>query len=286
MKSISAIRCVTFDLTGTVYRFSRSIGETYSEAALSLGFLKYSQNPDLMNRCFKEAFRQTLQSNPCYSGSAINSEREWWSLVVRRCIHNFDHKCNFLLPSILSSKSVFDRYFQAVYQAYGREDSFQIYEDAEETLQILRQRGYILGVATNSPHRTVDCTLPLLRLDKYFDFALSCMDAGAMKPHSNLFQLALNNANDINCQRKEVNQGMLDSHLTYWPSCSAYPQTTNIEPSQILHIGDEFIADYEGAKSAGFQALLIDRSNNSTNKNLYEIYSLRELLDILPDRIS
>ena len=37
----------------------------------------------------------------------------------------------------------------------------------------------------------------------------------------------------------------------------------DLEPSQVLHVGDSLAADFCGARAFGFQSLLIDRSDNA-----------------------
>lgn len=263
--SFSSVRCVTFDLTGTLYRFARPVGLTYARIAEQLGYSSYINNVDKMNLCFKQSFKDVLVSAPCYR-SVNGTEREWWREVVRGCILRFDHLHNqettsTKLVSPLDSEEKFDRYFRAVYQAYGSSDTFELYDDVHVTLNSLRNRGFILGVATNSPLRTVECTLPLLNLHDKFDFALSCVDAGQMKPHPALFQLSLRHADQC-----------LQSRPSYRP----------LLPHEILHIGDEVKADYHGAREVGMQALLIDRSSASGVDDVARISCLRDLLALLP----
>jgi FMN phosphatase YigB (HAD superfamily) len=46
---------------------------------------------------------------------------------------------------------------------------------------------------------------------------------------------------------------------------------TDLEPAEILHIGDNFECDYTGATNAGIQCLLID-SPETLTKNVLDFY--------------
>ena len=52
-------------------------------------------------------------------------------------------------------------------------------------------------------------------------------------------------------------------------------------PARTLHVGDTFVDDIEGAKAAGFRAVLIDRSEQSTETSAERISSLEEILPLL-----
>jgi HAD superfamily hydrolase (TIGR01549 family) len=51
----------------------------------------------------------------------------------------------------------------------------------------------------------------------------------------------------------------------------------SLKPSEILHVGNDPVEDYEASINAGFQALLLDRDNVYTNLQLPSISSLVEL---------
>mmetsp|Transcript_18175 Transcript_18175/g.17513 ORF Transcript_18175/g.17513 Transcript_18175/m.17513 type:complete len:122 (+) Transcript_18175:799-1164(+) len=69
----------------------------------------------------------------------------------------------------------------------------------------------------------------------YFQWFLCSQDIGIEKPQKGIF--------DITYERAKV-----------W--------TPDLKRDEILHIGDSMEADFCGAKAAGFQALLLDRSDN------------------------
>ena len=52
-------------------------------------------------------------------------------------------------------------------------------------------------------------------------------------------------------------------------------------PARTLHAGDTFVDDIEGAKAAGFRAVLIERSAQSTEIAVERISNLEEILPLL-----
>ena len=55
--------------------------------------------------------------------------------------------------------------------------------------------------------------------------------------------------------------------------------TLGVEASEALHVGDSRVADYDGARGAGIEALFLDRSG--TVRNARAIPDLRGILDHL-----
>lgn len=95
------------------------------------------------------------------------------------------------------------------------------------TFSLLSNTAFIKG-------RTLRKALPGLGLDGVFDFELYSDEAGMSKPNKALFQLMLNTIT--------VNRG-------------------DTEPKDIIHIGDNPVADYEGARAAGIEGWLVNSNN-------------------------
>ena len=71
---------------------------------------------------------------------------------------------------------------------------FDAVPQAEETLIELKQKGFKLGIITNttiSREEDVRKTLQQLRLESYFDFIVTSVDAGCEKPDKRIFSIAL-----------------------------------------------------------------------------------------------
>jgi putative hydrolase of the HAD superfamily len=53
-----------------------------------------------------------------------------------------------------------------------------------------------------------------------------------------------------------------------------------VPPERTLHVGDTHLDDYIGAESAGLQAVLIDRTNQS-DASIRSVRTLTEILDFV-----
>jgi putative hydrolase of the HAD superfamily len=115
----------------------------------------------------------------------------------------------------------------ACYEAFSRPSSWRIFDDVEPALRELRRRGLGTGVLSNWDYR-LPALLDALGLSTRFDPILVSALERMRKPERRFFLLA--------CQR------------------AGQP------PAAVLHVGDQHDLDLEGARAAGMQALLVDRS--------------------------
>jgi len=123
-----------------------------------------------------------------------------------------------------------------------------LYTDVEETLQKLRAMDLKIGIVTNGLKSDYRQILEKVGLLDFFDVKVGIDNVGKMKPDRDIFLYALNE---------------LDA-----------------SPSETLFVGDELIADYEGAKKAGLTPLLIDR-DNVIGSNVEKIGSLKDIMNYL-----
>uniref|UniRef100_A0A7S3NPN6 Haloacid dehalogenase-like hydrolase domain-containing protein 3 n=1 Tax=Aureoumbra lagunensis TaxID=44058 RepID=A0A7S3NPN6_9STRA len=226
MKTVSVIRAISFDITGTLIDHQESIAETYARCAQLT--LTDPPSAEEMQPAFRRAFKEASKNEP-YFGYPGN-EREWWKYTVRLCLE--------YTGKIDINEDEFNRYFYRVYQHFGSPKGYTVLPQVRECLKFLSEKGLLLGVTSNTPHRTIDTTLPMLDLSKYFDFFVCTADLGAEKPEPEIFNRTL----------FEV-QTLLNDFT--------------IQPHQILHIGDSLVADYCGARAAGFSALYLNRGEKS-----------------------
>jgi len=123
----------------------------------------------------------------------------------------------------------FENYFEQVYEAFRKKDCWRVYEDVvdSEILQTLKRRGVVLGVISNWDSRLPD-TLEAMGLARHFDFILASTVVGSAKPDQKIFVEAL--------------------------------KLSEVDGGEACHIGDEPETDIIGARKAGVDAILIDRS--------------------------
>jgi putative hydrolase of the HAD superfamily len=138
-------------------------------------------------------------------------------------------------------------FFGELYEEFTRAEAWRVFRDAVPCLQKLRERGIRLGAISNWDERL----RPLLRtleLDSWFESVVVSIETGCPKPDSRIFALA---ASEL-----------------------------KLDPAQILHVGDSFGEDVTGARDAGFQAVLLDRSGKSAKEErVRTLRSVPRLLD-------
>ena len=94
--------------------------------------------------------------------------------------------------------------------------------EQEKTISILSNTAFIKGI-------TLRKLMLHYELNNYFSFQIYSDETGFSKPNKDIFQIVYNEIKSLK----------------------------SIEKKEVLHIGDNKIADFEGAKNFGFNALLI-----------------------------
>jgi putative hydrolase of the HAD superfamily len=136
-------------------------------------------------------------------------------------------------------------YYREVYQER------QIFPEVNNVLQQLSQWGISMGIISNTTNPVFMKELELENsgLKKYFDFTIYSSGVPFRKPHPSIFQLAIN-------------------HF-------------QLEPCEILFVGDSLSADIMGAQGVGMKTAWINRKEEQTNiVPDYELTSLEDLLRI------
>ncbi|MDY7022381.1 MAG: HAD family hydrolase [Cyanobacteriota bacterium] len=133
----------------------------------------------------------------------------------------------FKTVGVLEEFTDFSSFFQQLYHYFTTAQPWFVYPDVKPTLQQWYDRGFQLGVLSNFDSRLYP-VLDALDLAKFFTSVTISTEVGAAKPDPKIFTLAL--------------------------------QKYQCSPQEVCHIGDSLKADYQGAKSAGIPAILINRN--------------------------
>lgn len=137
--------------------------------------------------------------------------------------------------------------FPRVYREYRRRLQLpthrSLYEDAPPTLEALSAQGVRLGVLSNALHELHDL-LTGFRVASYFETIVATGDTAYEKPQREIFHHALDRF--------------------------------GLSPVKVVHVGDNYVFDYLGARNAGLQALLLDRQGRGP-ADASRIRSLGEL---------
>ncbi len=129
----------------------------------------------------------------------------------------------------------FDACFDRLYAHYASAQAWRVYPEVPVVLASLRERGVAVAVVSNFDSR-LPPLLDGLGLAAFFDAVVCSGEAGAAKPDGAIFAHAL--------------------------------AALGVEASEALHVGDSRAADYDGARAAGIEALLVDRSAAADHADL------------------
>ena len=230
---MKTVRVLSLDVTGTLLIHKNPIMQTYLEAA---HWAKLRNPPKLeeLEAAYKKSYKFHSLNFPHFGSTKGISAREWWKITAKMAFN--DCGCYY-------ADNDFDRYFRRVYQYYGTPDAYEVLPDVKDFLRWATAqendegtKRFILGITSNTPMRTVDTVLPMMKLHDYFQWFLCSEEIGFEKPCKEIFDEA------------------------YKRSVQVLPSLTS--RSQVLHIGDSMAADFCGAKASGFQAIMLDRSDN------------------------
>ena len=166
----------------------------------------------------------------------------------------FDHVLNFLLIQSnihLNGKVHFEDLLKLYYdEIYSHR---KVYPEMIETLVALQKAGIRMGVVSNTtnPGFMKDYEQSLLKLDPYFEFSIYSSEVPYRKPHPSIFQLAL--------------------------------ARLNLDPAEVLFVGDNLNADVVGAQSVGMPTAWLNREGKDLPSDVipdYEIKTATELLTL------
>ncbi len=130
---------------------------------------------------------------------------------------------------------------------FQHRESWKVYPDVRPTLLELRRLDYRLFVLSNWD-TSLEALLTHLELTPLFDGLVVSARVGCAKPHKGIFEEALRKA--------------------------------DVPAGAALHVGDSPVEDYDGARSMGIPALLLDRAGRA-EEGVHAIRSLEELLPLL-----
>ena len=120
------------------------------------------------------------------------------------------------------------------------------YRDALPVLKTLRERGYKLGLITNTHWRILDKTKR--EFEKHFEVITLSYEHGYAKPHPSIFTVTL--------------------------------KKLGVSANFCLHVGDDPIADVQGAKRVGMRTAFIKRGKRKAKADV-RIKRLSELIELL-----
>lgn len=229
MTSNSRYRAIIFDAGNTLLSVHPSIGFIYSDTAQRYGA---QLSEEAIEAKFQALWHKTapLVTNEGHR-LTYEKERDWWRDIV---MHVFRDHVSF---------QDFDAFFDDLYQRFALAESWKLYEDVLENLEMLREKGFRLAMISNWDSR-LPALIEKLGIHRFFEKVTVSALCGYEKPHPAIFQIAL--------------------------------EDTGLQPAEVVYIGDDPFLDYQAARNAGLHSLHLDRHNRFSHHD-DRITSLTEL---------
>jgi putative hydrolase of the HAD superfamily len=225
-------KAVFFDFGGTLGSLAPSIDEPWRAWAQVASKFGHGITEARIREVNEEADRRFRGQIYAYHGRSADfwRMRDMW--VIDRL-------------GIMSER---DDFFDALQAIFGDASLVQLYPETREVLELLRAKGYRLGVISNF----TDGLIPILeyhRLAPLFESVTYSQAVGTEKPDPLVFAYALTRA-----------------------GCNA---------NEAVHVGDSWEGDYLGASRAGLEAVWLNRERRQPPAPCREITDLRGLLPVL-----
>jgi putative hydrolase of the HAD superfamily len=205
-----------FDAAGTLIELSHTVGCHYARVAASHGFISNSERFDM---AFRDVWKE-MPLRPPTTTARHDDDRPWWRTLVSNTFERIE-----LIPT----GEKFDRCFAELYEHFARPGVWRLFPEVEEVLPRL-SKAYRLAVISNFDGR-LRKILTDLKTSEYFERIVVSSEAGADKPHPEIFEAAL--------------------------------QAMQVRPEHAMHIGDDPVLDWQAAKAAGIPVFELDRPQNS-----------------------
>ena len=248
------VRVISMDVTGTMVSFSGKLEDHYAEAARRCGVSGISAVSDRISGSFNDAYEETCERYPCFGGSRITA-KNWWRQCVAR---------SFELAGVQMTQGEEERVFQRVYSTFGSHAAYKAFPDAMPFLRWARRNGIACGVLSNADERYGDSILPMLGLVDGLSFLCFSKDLGFQKPDPRAFS------------------GVMEAADPWLPRGAV--EHEDVLPSDILHIGNDYRKDFEGARRSGMHAVLLDRYDESEQADEWRRRGapvFKDLLDVV-----
>ena len=137
-----------------------------------------------------------------------------------------------------------DELFEELWELFARGEPWKLAEQAVQTLTTLKDKNYRLAVLSNNDSR-LRSVLRELQVDHLFEHLFISSELGFEKPQREIFQ--------------------------------AVEETLQVNPQEIMHLGDSYSRDYLGAQESGWNPVLY----GSDTQAKVQIKKFPELLNLL-----
>uniref|UniRef100_A0A182MJ24 DJ-1/PfpI domain-containing protein n=1 Tax=Anopheles culicifacies TaxID=139723 RepID=A0A182MJ24_9DIPT len=270
--NLARFRLITFDVTDTLLEYAVRPERHYAQVINSVlePRIGIKLLEEQIGRSFGLCFRSMNQQYPNFgSGRKQTGQQEledeswrwWWRTLVERVIVDAAASSNYRnipspLLSIIAEQLIDD------YTYDGKRVCWRQRPGVDAFLQKLRAppTKQTLGIVSNFDPRLqiILRNNGIAPAGEVVDFVLTSYEAGVEKPDPAIFETALRKANLLQIG-------------------------SDIKPQEALHIGNLCREDYNGARSAGWCALLVNVPPNEKNRKLLTAIPSEHVFAGLPE---
>jgi putative hydrolase of the HAD superfamily len=222
-------RAVFFDAVGTLIHPDPPAPVVYAAVGRRYGS---ALNMETITARFRSAFRRQ-EAIDRLSGWRTDEDREyarWREIVAETLVDVTDGEACF----------------RELHAYFARPDAWRVQAEAGATLQILAERGWRIGMASNFDARLRGVVAGLPELASVRTIVISS-EVGFRKPADPFF--------------------------------AEIGRQANMDLKRIIYVGDDFANDYSGARAAGMKAILFDPEGKCRDSAVRRVVGLPALLD-------
>ncbi|KZM27070.1 uncharacterized protein EKO05_0004951 [Ascochyta rabiei] len=250
-----------FDAFGTLFQPNTPIPRAYAQAAIRHGVKCDTRNPEAdVGSEFKRAFKESSKTSPNYGKATGLGAEKWWRNVIHSTFQ----------PWLEPGQDVPQALVDELLTRYSTKEGYDIFPDVKPFFQMLRDKSStdvevwpwqttVVGIITNSDDRvpgilesfglkigprrvgTPDQRTAEAALEDDASFVVLSYDVGVEKPDRGMYDAAVDSLKVLLTGR--------DDGL-------------KVDDFEKLYVGDSLEHDFFGAKRAGWNALMLDRSEH------------------------
>lgn len=215
------------------------------------------RNPSLTTIAYRFLKKQGIRKSKKQIDILLKKSAEEMQPIVKKAKLSDSEKWELFVKRFFK-KVKFDNLdrINKIKEKFKKGTSFRKFKDVDKIFTFLKKNRIKIGVISNAPKELRDI-LKRTGLLSRIDFLFISEEIGFEKPDKKIFEYAVKSA-DVN--KKEC-----------------------------IFIGDNYIADIQGAKNAGIFSLWLDRNSSNTHfsykdsadKNVFKIKKLTELIKFI-----
>ncbi|SCU96896.1 LAME_0F17810g1_1 [Lachancea meyersii CBS 8951] len=248
--SVKKAKLITFDAYNTLYSTTLPVMVQYAKVGRKYGIKTSAE--ELTSR-FPKVFKTLRDTHPNYGKHTGLTALQWWEMLISNVYAPVD------IPKQMISEILH------IFEGFG---AYTVYPDLLELLKLIRQRspGTILAVVSNTDPIMYKL-IKNIGLEPYFDsYVYLSYDLEVAKPDNRFFD------------------AVLEDIVNRTPNFSAGLDMQELK-SACWHIGDEEGNDLRGAYSAGWNGVLLDRTDKYQHFSVTRNNQERQLHQLFADKI-